>query len=397
MDPYLNEWLHLLLRWAHLIAGIAWIGASFYFNWLEGNLDRKGPKPRGIAGDLWSVHGGGFYHAQKYEVAPSELPQTLHWFKWEAYATWLSGFALLVLLYYLDPTTHLLGANLRGLSGPVALAIGLGSLAGGWLVYDGLCRTALVERPGAFALIGLALVTALAFGLSQVFDGRAAYLHTGAVIGTVMVANVFFVIIPAQRNMVVAMARGEAPDPVPGRNALRRSLHNNYLTLPVLFIMISAHFPSTFGHRYNWAILAALALISAGVRHHFNLKNRGHRVVWLLPGTAVALFALAWLARPQTAPVLTAVGSEPVSFAEVRQIIDTRCLSCHASQTTHPAFPVAPLGYVLDTPEQIRQGADKIFARTVATRTMPLANLTGMTEAERVRLGIWIKQGAPID
>ncbi len=398
MDPYVSEWLNLLLRWLHFTAGVAWIGASFYFNWLEGRLDRRGPKPDGVAGELWSVHGGGFYHSQKYEVAPVRLPETLHWFKWEAYTTWLSGFALLVLLYYLDPSTYLLGTNPLGLSPVTAVAIGLGSLIGGWLVYDGLCRSPLIERPVLFSAVGVVLVAALAWGLSRVFDGRGAYVQTGAIIGSVMVANVFYVIIPAQRRMVAAMGRGDVPDPGPGKAALRRSLHNNYLTLPVLFIMLSSHFPSTYGHDYGWAILVGLAVISAAVRHHFNLRNQGRRQVWLLPAAAMATLALIWLARPP-APTAgaTAAAIGPVAFAEVRQIIDVRCRSCHAAETTHPAFPIAPLGYALDTAEQIRDTVDLIYARTVATRTMSLANMTGMTEDERARLGAWIEQGAKLD
>ena len=396
MDPFWNEWLNLLVRWIHITAGVAWIGASFYFNWLEGNLDRRPPKPERIAGDIWSVHGGGFYHAQKYEVAPEQLPETLHWFKWEAYTTWLSGFALLLIVFYLNPGIYLLADNPLHLSNPAAMAIGIGSLAGGWLAYDLLCRTPLVDRSMPFALLGFFLATGIAYLLGQAFDGRAAFIHVGAMIGTLMAANVFFVIIPAQRQMVDAMGRGETPDPGLGKRALQRSLHNNYMTLPVLFIMMSGHFPSTFGHAWNWAVLAALSMISALARHYFNLKNQGRRIVWILPAALAAFVVLAALSRPPATQTSSTQPSHEVRFWQVRQIIDQRCLSCHAADPQDPAFESPPLGLMLDTAEQIQRASDMIFARAVQTQTMPLGNLTGMTEEERAMLGAWITQGAKL-
>lgn len=396
MDPYWNEWLNLLVRWIHMTAGVAWIGASFYFNWLEGNLDRNPPKPERIAGDIWSVHGGGFYHAQKYEVAPEQLPETLHWFKWEAYTTWLTGFALLLIVYYLNPSAYLLAANPLQLSNPMAVALGLGSLAGGWVVYDLLCRTPLVDRGMPFALLSFLLATGSAYGLTQAFADRAAFIHVGAMLGTIMAANVFFVIIPGQRQMVAAMTRGETPDPSYGKQALRRSLHNNYMTLPVLFIMISGHYPSTFGHRWNWAILAGLSVISAVARHYFNLKNKGRRIIWILPAALVAFVILAAVSRPPTMQSNPAGQSAEIRFWQVRQVIDQRCLGCHAAAPTDPGFQSPPAGLMFDTPEQIQRASDLILARAVQTQSMPLGNLTGMTVGERELLGAWIRQGAKL-
>ena len=396
MDSYWLEWLNLLVRWVHITVGVAWIGASFYFNWLEGNLDRKPPKPERIAGDIWSVHGGGFYHAQKYEVAPEQLPETLHWFKWEAYTTWLTGCALLLIVFYLNPSAYLLADNPLQLSSSMAITIGLGSLAGGWLVYDLLCRTPLADRSMPFGLLGFLLATGVAYALGQAFDGRAAFIHVGALLGTIMAANVFFVIIPAQRQMVDAMGRGETPDPGHGRQALRRSLHNNYMTLPVLFIMLSGHFPSTFGHAWNWLILAALSIISALARHYFNLKNKGRKVVWLLPAALAAFFVLAAVSRPPAIQATTTGPNTEVRFWQVRQVIDQRCLSCHAADPQDPAFESPPAGLMLDSPEQIQRASDLIFARAVQTQSMPLGNLTEMTDAERELLGAWINQGAQL-
>jgi uncharacterized membrane protein len=396
MNPHYLEWLTLLIRWIHITAGVAWIGASFYFNWLEGNLDRKPPKPERIAGDIWSVHGGGFYHAQKYEVAPERLPETLHWFKWEAYTTWISGFALLLVVFYLNPGAWLLGENPLQLSNAWAITLGLASMGGAWLLYDLLCRTPLVTRALPFALTGFLLTTVIAYGLTLAFDGRAAFIHVGAMIGTIMAANVFFVIIPAQRKMVDAMGRGEAPDPTPGKQALQRSLHNNYMTLPVLFIMMSGHFPSTFGQQWNWAILAGLSIISACARHYFNLKNKGRKIVWILPVALAAFALLAVISQPQPVALSSSTDHGEARFWQVRQIIDQRCLGCHSAQPDDPAFQAAAAGLMLDTPEQIQRASDLIYSRAVLTQSMPLGNLSGMTQAERDLLGAWINAGAEL-
>ncbi|MDD9854567.1 MAG: urate hydroxylase PuuD, partial [Gammaproteobacteria bacterium] len=299
MENHLHEWAHLLLRWIHFIVGVAWIGASFYFNWLENRLDRRAPRP-GVAGDLWAVHGGGFYHLQKFETAPDALPPQLHWFKWEAYTTWLSGFALLVMVYYMNAAAFLLDADAAvELNAWQGVAIGVGALVVSWLAYDALCRSRLRRAPLQLAAVVFACLTALAWALSELLSGRAAYIHTGAAIGSIMVGNVLFVIIPAQNKMVAALTAGRAVDPARGAAALLRSRHNNYLTLPVLFIMVSVHFPATYGHAWNWAILAAIGAAGWLARHYFNVRHlRGRGGVWLLVAGFAILAATAWVTAP---------------------------------------------------------------------------------------------------
>lgn len=395
MDPHYQQWLSLFVRWLHVITGIAWIGSSFYFNWLDGNLRKPERKvdEAGLAGELWSVHGGGFYVVQKYSVAPSELPKTLHWFKWEAYTTWLSGFCLLVLVYYMGGAAYLLDEGSSPVGPSTGVAIGVLSLLFGWLVYHGLADTRLVDRPVAFASLGFVLVTLLAYGLTQVFTNRAAYIHVGAMLGTIMAANVFFVIIPGQRRMVDAMLAGKEPDGRAGARAKQRSLHNNYITLPVLFIMVSNHYPITFDHTHGWAVLAALSVLGAGTRHWFNLKNKGHRNKWILPVAALGMLALAVVSRPRAA----SAEGEPVAFETVWNIVSTRCATCHSSSPTDAIFTTPPSGVVYDTPEQIRAFAEAINQRAVLTQSMPLGNRTQMTTEERQTLGRWIAQGARID
>ncbi len=400
MAAHALAWLSLALRWGHLITGVAWIGTSFYFNWLNSRLQppppRDGPAEPGVDGELWSVHGGGFYRVVKYMVAPKQLPRTLHWFKWEAYATWVSGFALLVLVYYVGARAYLIDPQVAALGPAAAIAIGVGALAVAWLVYDVLCRSPLAARPAFFALLLFALGTGLAFGLTRVFSARAAYLHVGAAVGTIMAANVLMVIIPAQREMVDAMTAGRASNAARGRQAALRSLHNNYFTLPVLFIMVSSHYPETFAHRWNWLILAGLSVIGVATRHWFNLRNQGRRSAWLLPGAALGMVALAVVTAPPTNPAAAGPGGETAGFADVRVVIARRCAPCHSAAPTNAAFPAAPKGVLLDTPEQIRTAAPRILAQAVESQTMPLGNLTGMTPEERALLGRWITAGAPL-
>jgi len=395
VSAHLEQWLNLALRWAHVITGVAWIGTSFYFNWLNSRLAPPPPERRepGVAGELWSVHGGGFYRVVKYSVAPGELPRTLHWFKWEAYATWLTGFALLVLVYYLGAASFLVDPRVARLSPGVAVAVGVATLIVSWFVYDALCRSALGASPLALGATLFLLATALAWGLAQLLSPRAAYLHVGAAIGTIMAANVLMVIIPAQRDMVAALTAGRTPDAARGQQGALRSLHNNYLTLPVLFIMVSSHYPATYGHKLNWAILAGLAVIGVATRHWFNLRNQGRNNVWILPAAALALVALALVTAPQSGPGLPSVGSQ-ASFADVRVIIARRCAACHSSAPTTPGIPTAPLGVLLDTPDEIRANAPRILAVAVDAQTMPLGNVTGMTPEERELVGRWIRAGA---
>jgi uncharacterized membrane protein len=383
LDLHLQEWLDLGVRWLHVIVGIVWIGTSFYFNWLNNRVRPLANPEPGVAAELWSVHGGGFYRVVKYEVAPERLPSTLHWFKWEAYATWLSGFSLLFIVYYLGPSGIAIDPSKADLSRWALIGLGVGSLAVGWFAYDALCRTPLAKRPGWFATAGFLLGMGAAFGYSQVMTGRAAYIHTGALIGTVMAANVFRVIIPSQRQMVDTMARGETPDPEPGKEAAQRSLHNNYLTLPVVFIMVSNHFPSTFADTWNWAILAAIAIAGAGIRHWFNLRGQGERNAWILPAAAVILVALTIVTRPASGEAVP---------PEVLSIVQQRCVPCHSSAPSEPGYTEAPKGMLLETDAQILVRR-RVIGPLVGSGFMPFENVTGMTEEERALVVEWARGG----
>ncbi len=393
LDPYVTDWLNLLTRWLHVIAGIVWIGSSFYFIALDNHLrppQDEREREAGIGGETWEIHGGGFYNIKKYLVAPRVLPETLHWFKWEAYTTWLSGFALMIVLYYLNADTYLIDKSVADLSTGEAVAISVGLLVAAWFVYDVLCRL-LASRPFVLAALLLGLITLAAWGIGHLFSGRAMYLQVGAMLGTMMVGNVFFVIIPAHWELVRAKQAGREPDPAANVRGKLRSVHNNYLTLPVVFTMLSNHLPFTYGHSYSWLILVVLLVIGAWVRHFFNLRHMG-RTVWAIPVTAaIAIAVLAILIRPQND---SAAGTPAVQFAQVARIIEQRCAACHSLQPTKVAE--APRGIKLDTPEEIKAQASAIEQQAVQTRAMPLGNVTGMTEAERDLLGRWIAQGARI-
>jgi uncharacterized membrane protein len=390
VSAYLWDWLNLLVRWLHVITGVAWIGASFYFIWLDNHLRpplRPEDDARGVGGEVWSVHGGGFYHAQKYRVAPPELPEHLHWFKWEAYSTWLSGMFLLVLVYWVGAEVYLVDRGVADLSQGGAIAISAACIAGGWLVYDAVCRSPVARNPQVFAVILLLLCTLLAWGLTQWFGGRGAYMHFGAVLGTIMVANVFFVIIPGQKRMVEAAQRGETPDPEPGLRAKQRSVHNTYFTLPVLFVMTSNHYAMVYGHAWNWAILVGISLAGALIRVYFVARHRGSASP--LPAVLAVAILLAIVAA--IAPRPQPRGFVPVAFDEVRDIIAARCVACHAAEPTHPAFAAAPLGVAFDTDEQIRAEATRIHQQTVVAMVMPIGNFTGMTDAERKIIDRWYR------
>ncbi len=394
------EWLHLGIRWIHIITGIAWIGASFYFIWLDMNLvppKKGGDKDKaGVGGELWAIHGGGFYEVQKYRVAPPTFPDHLHWFKYEAYFTWLSGFVLLTLMYYFGAEIYLIDQDVADISSSTAILIGLGSLIGGWIVYDLLCKSPLIKHQGVFGVVLFVLLTLAAWGLSQVFSGRGAYIHVGAIIGTIMAANVLMVIMPGQRAMVSAVEKGDKPDPAPGLKAKQRSLHNNYFTLPVLFIMISNHYPMTFGHDFGWLILAGIALVGILVRHYFNMKNQGNakQGFILLPISFVLLFAIAFFAAPKSQNVSE---GPAVPFVKVQEIVNDHCVSCHAAKPTNEDFDAPPKGVKLETDAQIVRERHRIRQQSVDTDTMPLGNMTEMTEAERQLLGRWIAQGGSTD
>jgi uncharacterized membrane protein len=399
--PYALEWLNLLFRWLHIITGIAWIGASFYFVWLDNSIRPPAPgsdlEQKGVSGELWAVHGGGFYNPQKYLVAPSRLPKELHWFKWEAYSTWLSGFALLFIVYYFNAQAMMVDRSVADLTSLQANAIGLGSLVVGWTVYDLLCRSPLGKHDVAFGAVIFGFLLASAYVLTHYLSGRAAFIHVGAMIGTMMVGNVLMLIIPGQRKMVNAMMAGAQPDPVHGIKAKQRSVHNNYFTLPVLFIMISNHFAMTYRHPHAWAILGTIMLAGVLIRHFFNLRHKG-RVEWKYPAAGVALLlALAVVLAPARPQAAQAANDSRAQFAQVRQIITQRCVSCHADQPTQPGFAAAPSGVMLHTPDQIAQNAQRIYQQTVQLKSMPLANLTNMTDAERAQVAAWYEAGAKLE
>ena len=399
--PYGLEWLNLLVRWLHIITGIAWIGASFYFVWLDNSIRPPAPgsdlEKKGVSGELWAVHGGGFYNPQKYLVAPAELPKELHWFKWEAYSTWLTGFALLFIVYYFNAQAMMVDKQVADLTSLQAVGVGLGSLLIGWTVYDLLCRTPLGKHDLAFGVVIFGFLTLSAYVLSHYLSGRAAFIHVGAMIGTMMVGNVLMLIIPGQRKLVNAMLKGEKPDPVHGIKAKQRSVHNNYFTLPVLFIMISNHYAMTYRHEHAWAVLAVIMLAGVLIRHFFNLRHKD-RVEWKYPLAGIALLAgLAAYLAPK-APAAQPAGPSPKEqFAKVQSIVQARCVQCHADKPTQPGFATAPAGVALHTPQLIGQNAQRIYQQTVQLKAMPIANLTQMTDDERAMVGAWFESGAKQD
>ena len=392
MEGHIMEWLNIVVRVMHITFGIAWIGASFYFVFLENALNRTDNVRDELAGNLWAIHGGGFYYLEKYKTAPKSIPKHLHWFKYEAYFTWVSGFSLLFIVYYFNAKGFLIDTNVFKMSSAAAITTGIGSFVVAWLLYDILCRTSLIKKGIWFALIGFIVACGFAWFYCHVFSARAAYIHFGAMIGTIMVANVFFVIIPSQKAMVKAAKDGKVLDPALGKHAGLRSLHNNYLTLPVLFTMVSNHFPGTFGFAYPWIILAAISLGSAGIKHWLNLREQGKYSVWVMPVSVLILLATAYV----SAPAKPGECKTSISFTQVNTIVQARCISCHSSKPTDDAVTVPPNGVTYDTPENIVKLKDKIMQRVVITKTMPQNNKTNMTMEEREIIRCWIEQGASL-
>jgi uncharacterized membrane protein len=390
----LVNWAELLVRWTHVVAGIAWIGTSFYFIALDASL-RPNPRldPR-VKGEAWQVHGGGFYQMQKFTVAPEFMPPDLTWFKWEAYSTWIFGFLLLVLVYYLHPGIYLIDRSILDLSPAGAVAASLASLAAGWIVYDRLCKSWIGQETGRLAVVGFVLLVAVAFGYTHLFSGRGAFIHVGALVGSIMVGNVFFIIIPNQRIVVRDLLAGRAPDPALGAQAKQRSVHNNYLTLPVVFVMLSNHYAFTYTGRWSWLVLAAVFIASFLVRHWFNIKHTGAKPDWRLWPAAAVPIVLAAVLTLLGQPRLEAAAPGIATFAEVQHIVAARCAACHAAHPTFDGLEEAPKGVMLDTPARIAALAPQIYQQAVVTRAMPLGNLTGITEQERQILAQWVQDGA---
>ncbi|WP_221796715.1 urate hydroxylase PuuD [Oceanobacter mangrovi] len=394
MEAYIHDWLHLLVRLLHVITAVAWIGASFYFVWLDNSLETppKEKADKGIKGDLWAIHGGGFYEIAKYRNAPATLPKHLHWFKWEAYSTWLTGMALLIVVFYVGAQSYMIDSTKVDLTSWQAIGIGVGSLLLGFGFYEAACRTPLIKHDLAFGLVMLAFLTVMAWALSQVLGDRAAYIHIGAIIGTCMAGNVFNTIMPSQRVMVEAAAKGETPDPYYGNKAKLRSTHNNYATIPVVFIMLSNHFPITYGHEYGWLILAALILTGAWARHFFNLRHHGKTKPMILVSALAAFVVIAWLAKPAEQAAAATTDGPRVTDVQALSIIGDRCTACHSANATDDVFKVAPAGVMFDNLDQIKAMKDRILARSVHTHDMPFLNKTQMTDDERAVLGRWLEQ-----
>lgn len=396
MEAYLLDWANLLLRWFHLIVGIAWIGASFYFVMLDNSL--KAPKKpedakRGVSGELWAVHGGGFYCSQKFLTGPKGEPlsENLHWSMWESYSTWLSGMSLLAVVYWVGASNTLIDNRVMEMTPAQAVGISIAFLTTGWLVYDTLCRN-LIGRDGLLALLVFIFVMLCNYTLHHLFSARGAYIHVGAMLGTMMSANVFFHIIPGQKRMVDQIRAGVEVDSRPGIIGKQRSVHNTYFTLPVLFIMISNHYPMTYGNNNGWLVLAALMLAGVLIRQYFVLRHRGEQKLWQPLIGVLLILSLIVLMAPKS---IDASGKK-IAFAEVKGVIEHRCISCHAVRPTYEGFAQPPKGVILETPEQISQHVAKMVV-TLSSGYMPLGNLTKMTDDERNLILTWAAQGAHLD
>jgi uncharacterized membrane protein len=397
LADYTTDWLDLTFRWFHVTAAIVWIGTSFYFVALDNHLhepEREVDREEGLGGESWEIHGGGFYRIQKFRVAPPHLPKPLHWYKWEAYWTWLSGFGLLCIVYYTDARLRLIDPAVATLEPWQAILISIALLVAAWVVYDVLCR-AVGRNQLVLAGAILGAITATAYGVEQLYAARAAYLQVGAMLGSIMAANVLFVIIPGHWELVKAKKEGREPDPTSGLLGKQRSVHNSYLTLPVLFTMLAGHWSFTYTHDHAWAVLVALMLVGASVRHYFIRRHAGETLWWIPVGAAAAIAAIAVWLRPHSAAPATS-GGPAVSFTQAASVVKARCAPCHSMHPTQPGFSSPPANVVLDTPEQIHALAAQIHAVAVESTFMPLSNATHMTQDERDLLGKWIAQGAKI-
>ncbi len=390
MSAFIVDWLNLLVRWAHLVVGIGWIGTSFYFIALDLGLRKRESMPEGVYGTAWEVHGGGFYHVEKYLIAPKTLPPDLIWFKWEAYLTWATGFALLVLQYYWNAGTFMIDRSVLPMLPSQAIMISILSLVAGWFIYDRLCKSPIGAKPLPLGIAVFVLIVAAAYLFSHVYSGRGALIHVGAFVGTIMAVNVFGVIIPNQKKITAALIAGRAPDPRLGAIGKQRSVHNNYLTLPVLVMMVSNHYPMLTGHPQSWLIVALILVIGGGARHFLNRHDAGDpfaKIAWTLPIVAIALGLEVYLTAPRSEAALPGI---MVSDGEVLAIVGKHCVMCHAAKPSHGGFDAPPKGVVLTSLDGLRLHKDQVIAQAVQSTTMPLGNETGMTAEERARLGAWL-------
>ncbi len=389
MVAFASDWANLLVRWGHMIAGIAWIGTSFYFIALDLSLKKREKMKDGVIGTTWEVHGGGFYHVEKFMVAPKELPADLVWFKWEAYLTWVTGFLLLILQFYLEAGAWMIDPSVLALESWQAISISIASLAVGWFVYDGLCRSPIGKRITLLVIIGFVWVLAAAYFYTHIFAGRAALIHVGAFIGTIMAANVFAIIIPNQKKVTAALLAGDNPDPKYGEIGKQRSVHNTYLTLPVVVLMVSGHYPMLFGHPHAWLIVAFVIVGGACLRHvlvSYEVGEPFSKYRAALPVILIALIAAIYMTTPQQSNIFDSV----VSDVEVMTIVRKHCTSCHAANPKNEAFDAPPKNIVLENIDQLGRHGKQVVRFAVQTRAMPLGNDTGMTEDERLKLGAWL-------
>jgi uncharacterized membrane protein len=404
-DSIFVDWASLIFRWLHVVAAMGWIGSSFYFIHLDLSLQTGKDVPGGVAGEAWQVHGGGFYRIMKFLVAPKTMPDKLTWFKWEAYTTWLSGFMLVVIVYYLDADLFLVDKSVLDLTPVQAAVFSLVSLALAWLLYEGACRSRFARHELGFVIGGYVFLVGLTYAFTHVLSGRGAFNQIGAIIGTIMVANVFLVIIPNQKKTVAALLAGEPPDPKLGEVGKQRSVHNNYLTLPVIVLMISNHYPLLFATRYNWLIVAIILALGPVIRHFFNSRHAGRGSPWWVWGVAaVGMAAIAFLsaAGPREAETGNAkIGNaktgeaSTASFARVERIVSTRCSMCHAAEPVWPTLAMAPKAIRLDGADHIRRNARLIGRNAAWSSAMPPGNITEMTSAERATIAAWLAAGAP--
>jgi len=396
MEAYVLEWLNLLVRIAHVVAAIMWIGDSFLFMWMDSHLSQpEKPREGAVVGELWMTHSGGFYEVVKLKSL-ARLPPQLYWFKWESYSTFITGFFLISVVYYMGGRAMLVDVN-STLSQPAAVGISLGLLAGGVAVYHAICMTPLINNIRFFGVFGLVAIAGLTWGLGHVFTPRAVFLQVGAMLGTIMSSNVFFRIIPSQKEMLAATREGRPVDTSFGMRAKQRSTHNHYLTFAVLFTMVSNHLPGMYGHEKAWLVLALVFVFSVGVKYFMNLRGRTDPLIMV--GTLAALGAVLAMTAPvsSSAQMAELARGPAVSFATVQQITQARCVTCHAAKPTNPAFNAPPSGVSLETPAELHTHAARMLVRAVHTKTMPLGNLTGMTDEERALMGAWIAQGANVD